>query len=291
MLVQSFNQMTKDLQLNRGELEQRKKYMEIVLKNVGAGVISIDEKGRITTINTSAEQILGIKGEEILGKKFSDVFPGGNVERAEALLSELKSSGKDSIEKQLTTNVTGKSLLINLTALKDEEGRSLGVVTVFHDLTQLMKAQRMAAWREVARRIAHEIKNPFRLFKGKRSLFTEDIAKLCEPFLGHLRNHLSRYKIDIVRPIPSEFPGNSMGSQEGRDDIDGMALVQGFHHPKNFHFTLERSPYPLFASTVVTPLGSIRSNLLLPRERSSSKEERRVASTVERIPPPLPAIS
>ncbi len=160
MLVQSFNQMTEDVQKSRLELEQRKKYMEIVLKNVSAGVISIDEKGRITTINTSAEQILEIKGEEILGKRFSEIFPQGSVERAEALLSELKSSGKDSIEKQLTTNVTGKSLLINLTTMRDEEGNPIGVVAVLDDLTQLVKAQRVAAWREVARRIAHEIKNP-----------------------------------------------------------------------------------------------------------------------------------
>ena len=69
MLVQSFNQMTGDLQVSRLELEQRKKYMEIILKNVAAGVISIDEKGMVTTINTSAEQMLGIRGEEVIGKR------------------------------------------------------------------------------------------------------------------------------------------------------------------------------------------------------------------------------
>jgi len=162
MLVQSFNQMTGDLQVSRSELEQRKKYMEIVLKNVAAGVISIDEKGMITTINTSAEQMLEVKGEEILEKRFSEVLAKEYVEQIERLLSGLKSSRNDSIERQLTVNLKGKSLflLFNLTALKDEEGKPLGVVAVFDDLTELMKAQRMAAWREVARRIAHEIKNP-----------------------------------------------------------------------------------------------------------------------------------
>jgi len=162
MLVQSFNQMTEDLQVSRSELEQRKKYMEIVLKNVAAGVISIDEKGMITTINTSAEQMLRIKGEAVVEKKFSEVLAKEYVEQIEGLLSEFKSSHKDSIEKQLTVNLKGRSLslLISLTTLKDEEGRPLGVVAVFDDLTQLIKAQRMAAWREVARRIAHEIKNP-----------------------------------------------------------------------------------------------------------------------------------
>ena len=161
-LVQSFNQMTGDLQVSRLELEQRRKYMEIVLKNVAAGVISIDEKGMVTTINTSAEQMLEVKGEAVLEKRFSEVLPKEYVEQIEELLSELKSFRRDSIEKQVTVNLRGKSLslLINLTALKDEEGRPLGVVAVFDDLTKLIKAQRMAAWREVARRIAHEIKNP-----------------------------------------------------------------------------------------------------------------------------------
>ncbi|MGZ3515009.1 MAG: ATP-binding protein [Thermodesulfobacteriota bacterium] len=162
MLVQSFNQMTGDLQVSRSELEQRKKYMEIVLKNVAAGVISIDEKGEVTTINTSAEEMLQIKGDTVLEKNFSGVLPKEYVGQIERLLDELKSSRKDSIERQVTVNLEGKSLslLINLTALRDEEGKPLGVVAVFDDLTQLIKAQRMAAWREVARRIAHEIKNP-----------------------------------------------------------------------------------------------------------------------------------
>jgi two-component system nitrogen regulation sensor histidine kinase NtrY len=162
ILVQSFNQMTGDLQVSRYELEQRKKYMEIVLKNVAAGVISIDEKGMVTTINTSAEQMLEIKSEDVLGKRFSEVLAKQYLEQIEKLLDELKLSRKDSIEKQLTVDLKGKSLslLINLTTLKDEEGEPLGIVAVFDDLTQLIKAQRMAAWREVARRIAHEIKNP-----------------------------------------------------------------------------------------------------------------------------------
>jgi two-component system nitrogen regulation sensor histidine kinase NtrY len=162
MLVQSFNQMTGDLQVSRSELEQRKKYMEIVLKNVAAGVVSIDERGNVTTINTSAEQMLEIKGETVLERNFSEVLPKEYVGQVERLLNELKFSQKDSIERQVIVNLEGKSLslLINLTTLRDEEGKSLGVVAVFDDLTQLIKAQRMAAWREVARRIAHEIKNP-----------------------------------------------------------------------------------------------------------------------------------
>ena len=162
MLVQSFNQMTGDLQVSRTELEQRKKYMEIVLKNVAAGVISMDERDVITTINTSAEQMLGVQGETVLEKPFPEAMAPEYVAHIKELLAELKSSQKDSIEKQVNLHVREKSqtFLINLATLKDEEKRVIGAVAVFDDLTQLVKAQRVAAWREVARRIAHEIKNP-----------------------------------------------------------------------------------------------------------------------------------
>lgn len=162
MLVHSFNQMTGDLQVSRTELEQRKKYMEIVLKNVAAGVISVDEKGMITTINTSAEQMLGVQAGAVLSKPFTEALALEYVAQIKGLLDEMRSSQKDSIERQVSLHLKNKSqtFLINLATLKDEEGRGIGVVAVFDDLTQLIKAQRVAAWREVARRIAHEIKNP-----------------------------------------------------------------------------------------------------------------------------------
>lgn len=162
LLVQSFNQMTEDLQRSRLELEQRRKYMEIVLKNVAAGVISLDQKGRVTTMNTSAEKMLGVSADEVLEKPYKEALASEVRGWIEPLLEELRASGKDFLSRQLALDLGGKSLalLINLTHLKDEEGNPLGIVVVFDDLTQLMKAQRMAAWREVARRIAHEIKNP-----------------------------------------------------------------------------------------------------------------------------------
>jgi two-component system nitrogen regulation sensor histidine kinase NtrY len=224
-LVQSFNQMTGDLQVSRSELEQRKKYMEIVLKNVAAGVISIDEEGNVSTINTSAEQILEIKGGEVLGKNISEVLPKEYVEQVRPLLNEIKSSGKDAIERQVTVNLEEKSLslLINLTTLREEEGKSLGVVAVFDDLTQLIKAQRMAAWREVARRIAHEIKNPLtpiqlsaqRLRKRyleklepDETVFdecTQTIVKQVEELKGMVNEFSNFARMPALQPTPSRL--------------------------------------------------------------------------------------
>ena len=253
MLVQSFNQMTGDLQVSRSELEQRKKYMEIVLKNVAAGVISIDEKGKVTTINTSAEQMLEIKGEDVLEKSFSEVLPKEYVGQIERLLDELKSSRKDSIERQVVVNLEGKSLslLINLTTLKDEEGKSLGVVAVFDDLTQLIKAQRMAAWREVARRIAHEIKNPLTPIQlsaqrlRKRYLeklqpdgavfdeCTRTIVKQVEELKGMVNEFSSFARLPASQPTPNHL--NEIVQET-------LVLFQGFQKQVQFDFNPKELP-------------------------------------------------
>jgi two-component system nitrogen regulation sensor histidine kinase NtrY len=175
-LVEAFNTMTADLrkgqrairranielQSSNLELEQRRRYMEIVLANVTAGVISIDSRGDITTINKSAAKLLALDTAKVIGRNFRDIVSPDYQPMIKGVLKELIGSGKDSIRKQITLPAGGSKmvLLVNVTTLKDEKEEFMGTVVVFDDLTQLLKAQRMAAWREVARRIAHEIKNP-----------------------------------------------------------------------------------------------------------------------------------
>ncbi len=175
-LVKAFNKMTADLRQGRQEinsanlelqtsnleLDSRRNYMEIVLANVTAGVISIDRTGRLTTINKSAEDLLHFKADEVLGKDFREVIPESYLPKIMELLKELFYSEKGTVRQQMTIPIGNDkyTLMINLTTLRDNHNHFLGTVVVFDDLTQLYKAQRMAAWREVARRIAHEIKNP-----------------------------------------------------------------------------------------------------------------------------------
>jgi two-component system nitrogen regulation sensor histidine kinase NtrY len=175
-LVNAFNKMTRDLRLGRLEvnsanqelhnynieLDRRRNYMEIVLANVTAGVISIGRHGQLTTINKSAENLLNIQASQVLGKDFRQVIPANYLPQITDLFKELFYSEKGTIRKQLTIPIGNDNitLLINLTTLRDMQKNFLGTVVVFDDLTQLIKAQRMSAWREVARRIAHEIKNP-----------------------------------------------------------------------------------------------------------------------------------
>jgi two-component system nitrogen regulation sensor histidine kinase NtrY len=168
-LVNSFNKMTHDLKASKGQLEKtnidlerRKEYMEIILKSIAAGVISIDKEGNIGTINKSAERMLGIEGNKVLGKRYREVLDPEYREVAKEWIREINSTRKDTIEKQVTVNSKGQTLtlLVHITFLRSETGSFMGIVAIFDDLTQLVKAQRVAAWREVARRIAHEVKNP-----------------------------------------------------------------------------------------------------------------------------------
>jgi len=175
-LVNSFNKMTTDLrqsqltirqanmelQTSNQELEQRRRYMETVLANVTAGVISINSHGVITTINKFAEKLLRLDPAQIIGKNFREVLGPDHFPVVRDLLRDLIGSGKDTIRRQISINLADRrlTLLVNVTTLKDDNQEFMGTVVVFDDLTGLLKAQRMAAWREVAKRIAHEIKNP-----------------------------------------------------------------------------------------------------------------------------------
>ena len=176
VLVNSFNRMTIDLktgknkleeanrELIRGniELEQRRLYMEVVLANVAAGVVSADADGKILTINKSAEGMLGIKAEDIVGKNYKEVLPEDYIKTVDGFLGDEGLLGKGFLNKQIGLSVENKrlTLLVSLNVLRDDRGNYLGLVAVFEDLSEIEKAQRMAAWREVARRIAHEVKNP-----------------------------------------------------------------------------------------------------------------------------------
>jgi two-component system nitrogen regulation sensor histidine kinase NtrY len=176
LLIASFNQMTRDLkqsslaleQANIGlratniELERRRSYMETVLENVAAGVISLDSNGRVTTMNKAAAKILELSVAECYGRPYRQVFDTSYLKPFLEFIRTMHIDNADSRQEQMQVVVKGKvlTLLVSLTFLRDSQNNALGTVVVFDDLTALMKAQKVAAWREVARSLAHEIKNP-----------------------------------------------------------------------------------------------------------------------------------
>ncbi|MFQ5443440.1 MAG: PAS domain-containing sensor histidine kinase, partial [Nitrospinales bacterium] len=176
LLVDSFNNMTdelnesrmkihnvhEDLKLTNIELERRRNYIESILENIGAGVISLNKKGHITTFNKAAEKILDISPVNVLGSSYKDVFDQSYHEPIRNIIKGIREESKESFEKQIELRVgeNNLTLLVNVKVLRDRGKRYLGLVIVFEDLTQLIKAQKIAAWQEVAQGIAHEIKNP-----------------------------------------------------------------------------------------------------------------------------------
>ena len=176
LLVDSFNTMTANLSSSNAKLadalhalqksssdaEEKRRYTEIILQNVEAGVISIDDNGMITTINHFAEKLLNINKDFFINRKYSEVLLQEHITIIDDFISELNITGKNSVRQHLKLSVLREnfSLLMTFTRLENEDGKALGFVLVFANLTELEKMQRMAAWREVARRIAHEIKNP-----------------------------------------------------------------------------------------------------------------------------------
>ncbi|MCF8110388.1 MAG: PAS domain-containing protein [Desulfobacteraceae bacterium] len=236
-LVDSFNKMTRELRYNRRdleysakklyeqntEIEERRRYMEIVLNNVSTGVISIDANGLITTINASAERMLQLKAAEVTKKNYRHLFEKTHPKLAAEISERFSAHAEDTISKSINLSVDGqrRTFKVNFNALKDESGRRMGMVMVFDDLTELEKAQRMAAWREVARRIAHEVKNPLtpislsaqRLKRKYQKSINDPVFDECtQTIIDHtdmIRNLVNEFssfaRFPTAEPVPCEL--------------------------------------------------------------------------------------
>ena len=270
-LVDSFNKMTINLdssnknlaethtalQLSSQESEQRRRYTEIILQNVSAGVISLNETGHITTINRFAEKLLNIDKTLFIGLNFNDVLPPYQAAIIQGFIDELHDTGKITVEQHLRLNVLGKtySLLINFTSLEDERGNPLGFVLVFDNLTKLEKMQRMAAWREVARRIAHEIKNPLTPIQLSaqrlRRRYPEILTEKNNVFDQCTKTIITQ--VDELKQLVSEFSqfARMPKVQKSQNDLTRLAentliLYKEAHKHIEFSCT-ETKPIPIFS--------------------------------------------
>lgn len=163
-LVKSFNRMTADLKSSRIEAEARRRFIETILVNLAVGVIALDNERRVTSINKAAAELLGLNNaSELIGCDVSEVL-GEEHTGVIAMLEQLQVSGENSrlAEREFQLAVGERELKIVCTVgnIVDARGAHLGSVLLLDDVTEISKAQHMSAWREVAKRIAHEIKNP-----------------------------------------------------------------------------------------------------------------------------------
>jgi two-component system nitrogen regulation sensor histidine kinase NtrY len=181
VLSRAFNRMTNDLQEQQGalraasqEAESRRRFIEAVLSGVSAGVVGLDPFGRVSAVNARALELLGLDAEAASGRPLGEVAP-----EFQAVAQQASERGGDA-ETELDLTRKAEARRLRVRASRRSDG---GLVLTFDDITKLVAAQRNAAWRDVARRIAHEIKNPLtpiqlsaeRLRKKYRKEITTDV--------------------------------------------------------------------------------------------------------------------
>ncbi|WP_374645388.1 ATP-binding protein [Tabrizicola sp.] len=225
-----FNQMTRQLKGQREALveshaqtEARRRLFDSVLSNVTAGVIGLDPDGDVDFVNRAAERLLDFDGQ-------ADLPLAAAVPEFAALFDRLREGTGTAVQEEVRLTRKGKleSLLVRMSTRRSEAGDLEGYVVAFDDVTDLVSAQRMAAWGDVARRIAHEIKNPLTPIQ----LSAERIKR---KFATQVRDHedLEQYTDVIVRQtndlrrIVDEFSKFARMPEPDRRDCDLAELLRG----------------------------------------------------------------
>ncbi len=217
---------------------------------MAAGVIAVDAKGQITTFNPSAERLLKVQAQSVLGRNWRELLSGEQLELAQRLMVGLVPGSQRTVGKQVRLSVGGESLtlMVHLGFLRDQAGADLGMVVVFEDLTELEKAQRMAAWREVARRIAHEVKNPLTPIKlsaqrlmrryGDKLGPDDQVFQECTQTIVHqveeLRKLVNEFSTFARLPSSKLAPGNLLQIAE-----ESLALYRTGHGGIDFELEVE----------------------------------------------------
>lgn len=249
----SFNSMLEELSASREQLVQanhqldaRREFTEAVLGGVSSGVIGLDARGCVTLPNQAACTLLGQNLDQLYGQKLVDVIP-----EFAPLLAQLSARGRigGTPESQIELTIGAKKLTVLARVTKETvEGRLVGYVITFDDITDLLSAQRKAAWADVARRIAHEIKNPLTPI----TLATERLLKKYTPENQDDRERFEEYVSIISRQIEDigrmvdEFSKFARMPTPVRRTLDVMSLLEEQRHivqpPESVTVTITSSP-------------------------------------------------
>jgi len=225
-----FNQMTKQLKRQRDtlidnteQIEERRRLFDSVLSSVTSGVIVLDPKGNVNFINNSANKLLNYKSEQAIQSKLSYIFPELND-----IFEQLKKSGANNLQSEMKLIRSGRleNFLVRIGTMIEDKNLK-GYVVALDDVTTLVSAQRSAAWGDVARRIAHEIKNPLTPIQ----LSAERIRKKFSPLLTSDSETLQQMvevitrQTDDIRRIVDEFSKFARMPELKRKDEDLGSLV------------------------------------------------------------------
>jgi two-component system, NtrC family, nitrogen regulation sensor histidine kinase NtrY len=255
-LARAFNRMTSQLAAQRHalvaanqELDERRRFTEAVLGGVSAGVIGLDAEGWIVLPNRSAAAFLGVSLEQMVHARLADVFP-----EAEGMVAHAGERPETPVSEQLDVVRAGRvhTLLIRIEA-QVAEGVLQGYVLTFDDISALMQAQRQAAWADVARRVAHEIKNPLTPIQ----LSAERLARKYAALAGDQRPQFERSvatiaeQVEIIRRLIDEF---SAFARMPTPDLKEEAVVEIVRRTVE----LQRVGYPQIRFEVEAPAEDLR---------------------------------
>ncbi len=224
-LVESFNKMTADLKNNQATIRQRTQQLEAILSNIATGVVLVDKQGTVLALNDSAKDLLELSAGDYLNQPMHNVF---SHESHETLLKALQAGLNDAprIEREVGWAGKVKGEIRNLSAISSplkEKGAIWGTVAVLDDLTYLVKGQREMAWREVAKRIAHEIKNPLTPIKlsaqrlqrrlkdlqGKDGQLVQECTQVIIQHTDELKEMVNEFsnfaRLPEVTPVPQQL--------------------------------------------------------------------------------------
>jgi two-component system, NtrC family, nitrogen regulation sensor histidine kinase NtrY len=169
LLIDSFNHMVRELKEGKESLQasytesnRRRLTIENILENIQSGVISLDAEGNVNAINNAACAILNVTPHDVIGKNYQVILSAIKSDSLQEFVLGINLRFLQRAEREVWATIRGKRRLIkiSITGLRDSNSEYLGLLVVFDDLTDVIRAQRALAWQEVAKRIAHEIKNP-----------------------------------------------------------------------------------------------------------------------------------
>lgn len=156
-LVGGFNRMTADLEANRAELDARRRFTEAILESIPTGIISLDSLGAVQRVNKALEEMIPQSNVRV-ATRLDDLFSREDASEIRYLMNRARRTGLAA--QQLEVRTPSKTLHLAVTVAAVGRGRNSGFVVVIEDTSDLLRAQKTAAWSEVARRVAHEIRNP-----------------------------------------------------------------------------------------------------------------------------------
>jgi PAS domain S-box-containing protein len=244
-LVESFNSMTAALREARRDLLERQRYLSAILDNVATGVVSIGPDGKIAIVNPSAGRILGLEAGSLIGRTAEEAAVGG----LSGFFRAAGEAGGGITERELILEAGGGTRTIKaVVAELSEGGERLGTVIVFDDLTDLIRTKKLSAWIEMARQIAHEVKNPLTPIKLSAQLmrraYDEKHGDFAEIFASGIDTVIQQ--TEILRQIASEFSsfGRTIDLKPERIELDPLIreIAAGYRGVERVRIAHDLSP-------------------------------------------------